>query len=102
MTVHETATGRGMNVHSSRGRSPTGYWWCASRRSLLGLVAAGILTIAATACGGIADEGKLPPEVPDPKSLHTAAGALARYRSALAELPRAFDLLMTLTGVLTD
>src|SRR5881394_1635726 len=85
MTVHETAAGqRVVRDHMRRCGWRTD-WWTAGGRSLLALVAAGGLILSA-ACGGATDEGKLPPEVPDPATLHTAAGALARYRSALAEL----------------
>lgn len=54
------------------------------------------------ACGGLADESKLPPEIRDPAALHTAAGALARYRGALATIPRALDNFLTMGGILTD
>ena len=59
------------------------------------------LAIVALACG-VADEEGLPSDVQDPETLKTPAGAIARYREALAELATTFDGMMMVSGVLTD
>jgi hypothetical protein len=57
--------------------------------------------LACAACG-VADEGKLPPDVEDPAVLRTPAGAMARYHATVAVLPRVFDGVLSIGGILTD
>ena len=66
----------------------------------LGRVAVRVLAAGGLACG--TTDANLPPDVQDPAAQHTPSGAMARYRSVLADLPRAFDDFMTRTGILTD
>src|SRR5689334_14140558 len=73
--------------------------------ALLGRLAAfGSLAVlgGVAACAPTADDSKLPPEVPDPKTFRTPAGALELYRAALLQLPGAFDYTMVTGAILTD
>lgn len=62
----------------------------------------GVLVVVAAGCTGVADEGKLPPDVQDPATLQTPAGAVARYRGAIDSLPSALDWYVARTAILTD
>ncbi len=72
-----------------------------TRGARLGLLAAGLLASGILACG-LTDEAPLPPDVQDPKTAQTPAGAVERYRATLNLLAPMFDSLLTMTGVLTD
>jgi hypothetical protein len=89
-----------MAIHRQAIRKPeqSWAWWCWV------WVAVGVLSGNVLACapGSIADEGKLPPNVQDPATLHTPAGAVARYRGALDSLPATFERFMTESAILTD
>src|SRR5881394_3572563 len=99
--IHATAA-RQRRVRDGRRRiRQVGSWCFAGVRPLLSLIVVSGLALGGLACSG-ADEGKLPPEVPDPETLHTSTGAMARYRGTLALVPGVLEPLMVLTGILTD
>ena len=58
-------------------------------------------TLLIGACG-VSDEGPLPPGVQDPATLKTPAGALGRYRAAVAAFGGVVDGAMVTGGLLTD
>jgi len=68
--------------------------------NVLRRVAMGWLLVSGLAC--TATDESLPPDIQDPASLHTPAGAMARYQGALTILPQVFDGFLTRTGILTD
>ncbi len=70
-----------------------------SRKSLwlwLGVLASGLV-----GCGGIQDQ-TLPPEVPDPTTLQTPAGALGRYRGTVARQRFIFEGVVLRGALFTD
>ncbi|MBX6330990.1 MAG: hypothetical protein IRY91_03985 [Gemmatimonadaceae bacterium] len=73
------------------------------------LAAAALLAVATLAgCSPerLAGNDALPPDVPDPATTHTPAGALAMYRGAIVQLRSAFggrpESFVPITGLLTD
>lgn len=53
------------------------------------------------ACG-LTDEAPLPPDVQDPETAQTPAGAMERYRGTLNSIAPMFDSLLTTAGILSD
>ncbi len=61
----------------------------------------GLLVGTLAGCNTTAEE-PLPPNVPDPATLQTPAGALARYRGAVARFRIPFEIALLRGAVLTD
>lgn len=69
-----------------------------ARRWSIGMA---FLAMSGLGCG-LDSEGSLPPHVEDPTTLQTPAGAMARYRGAVAAIPGMFDGAMLLSAMLSD
>ncbi len=62
----------------------------------------GPLLLAPLACSGPLDNDDLPPNVSDPATVQTPAGAVAAYRGALAVFRDAVNNALVMGGLLTD